>query len=110
MIPLSFNSLFNQDFASRILEHGPNPKNGKSSDKAHPPIHPLKVGDSLQVYCRLAILLITIYINTLSDYSHSRLSCEFRKRFIRLCHVISIFNTNVFCNRENYNCSVQIKE
>ncbi|CAH8607402.1 unnamed protein product [Schistosoma margrebowiei] len=36
------------DFASRILEHGPNPKNGKSSDKAHPPIHPLKVGDSLQ--------------------------------------------------------------
>ncbi|CAI2732104.1 unnamed protein product [Schistosoma spindalis] len=36
------------DFASRILERGPNPKNGKSSDKAHPPIHPLKVGDSLQ--------------------------------------------------------------
>ncbi|TNN21131.1 DNA topoisomerase 3-alpha [Schistosoma japonicum] len=36
------------DFANRILERGPNPRNGKSSDKAHPPIHPLKAGDSLQ--------------------------------------------------------------
>ncbi|TPP67304.1 DNA topoisomerase, partial [Fasciola gigantica] len=35
-------------FATRVLEHGPNPRNGKSTDKAHPPIHPLKPGPNLQ--------------------------------------------------------------
>lgn len=35
-------------FASRILETGINPRNGKSTDKAHPPIHPLKPGRNLQ--------------------------------------------------------------
>ncbi|OON20276.1 DNA topoisomerase [Opisthorchis viverrini] len=36
------------DFASRILQTGVNPRNGKSTDKAHPPIHPLKAGAGLQ--------------------------------------------------------------
>ncbi|VDM62973.1 unnamed protein product [Angiostrongylus costaricensis] len=38
------------DFASEVLEYGPNPRNGTKSDEAHPPIHPLKQvsGDSLQ--------------------------------------------------------------
>ncbi|TGZ59911.1 hypothetical protein CRM22_008834 [Opisthorchis felineus] len=36
------------DFASRILQTGVNPRNGKSTDKAHPPIHPLKAGVGLQ--------------------------------------------------------------
>ncbi|CAH8456809.1 unnamed protein product [Dicrocoelium dendriticum] len=35
-------------FASRVLETGVNPRNGKSTDKAHPPIHPLKLGCNLQ--------------------------------------------------------------
>ncbi|CAL8071286.1 unnamed protein product [Calicophoron daubneyi] len=35
-------------FAARVLEQGPNPRNGKSTDKAHPPIHPLKAGSGLQ--------------------------------------------------------------
>ncbi|VDP93645.1 unnamed protein product [Echinostoma caproni] len=35
-------------FATRVLERGPNPRNGKSTDKAHPPIHPLKTGSNLQ--------------------------------------------------------------
>ena len=34
------------DFASRINQEwgGPNPRQGKKSDQAHPPIHPLKAG------------------------------------------------------------------
>lgn len=36
-------------FASRLLEQGPTPRNGNKSDKAHPPIHPTKYTDSLQV-------------------------------------------------------------
>ncbi|KAF8565934.1 hypothetical protein P879_07937, partial [Paragonimus westermani] len=35
-------------FASRVLESGIHPRNGKSTDKAHPPIHPLKLGSNLQ--------------------------------------------------------------
>lgn len=35
-------------FATRILnEGGPNPRQGKKSDQAHPPIHPLKYADNL---------------------------------------------------------------
>ncbi|PAA46937.1 hypothetical protein BOX15_Mlig014717g3 [Macrostomum lignano] len=34
-------------FAQRVAEHGPSPRNGKKSDQAHPPIHPLKCGDGL---------------------------------------------------------------
>lgn len=37
-------------FARNILEHGgPTPRNGNKSDQAHPPIHPTKYTDSLQV-------------------------------------------------------------
>ncbi|CAH8617110.1 unnamed protein product [Schistosoma haematobium] len=80
MIPLSFNSLFNQDFASRILEHGPNPKNGKSSDKAHPPIHPLKVGDSLQGdEARLYELVTRHFLACLST------DAEGAETIVRLC-------------------------
>ncbi|KAK7494417.1 hypothetical protein BaRGS_00014309 [Batillaria attramentaria] len=30
------------EFAQRVLQHGPHPRNGKKTDNAHPPIHPLK--------------------------------------------------------------------
>ncbi|CDW56295.1 DNA topoisomerase [Trichuris trichiura] len=30
------------DFAQRVLESGPNPRNGKKNDQAHPPIHPIR--------------------------------------------------------------------
>ena len=36
-------------FAGNILQTGPTPKNGTKSDQAHPPIHPTKYTDSLQV-------------------------------------------------------------
>lgn len=36
------------DFARRVLEVGPNPRQGKKSDQAHPPIHPIKYTDGLQ--------------------------------------------------------------
>ncbi|KAH9499590.1 DNA topoisomerase 3-alpha [Bulinus truncatus] len=36
------------EFAQRILENGPNPRNGTKTDQAHPPIHPLKYKDNLQ--------------------------------------------------------------
>lgn len=30
-------------FAERVMEWGPNPRNGTKSDQAHPPIHPTKM-------------------------------------------------------------------
>jgi hypothetical protein len=36
------------EFANRVLQHGPNPRAGKKSDQAHPPIHPTKHTTSLQ--------------------------------------------------------------
>lgn len=43
-------SLFFLDFARRILGDlgGPNPRAGRKSDQAHPPIHPTKAGTNLQ--------------------------------------------------------------
>ncbi|XP_070500540.1 DNA topoisomerase 3-alpha [Chironomus tepperi] len=35
------------EFANRVLEWGPNPRNGTKSDQAHPPIHPTKFTNSL---------------------------------------------------------------
>ncbi|TRY69414.1 hypothetical protein TCAL_06940 [Tigriopus californicus] len=35
------------DFAGGILQHGPNPRPGKKSDQAHPPIHPTKLAANL---------------------------------------------------------------
>ncbi|KAH8319062.1 hypothetical protein KR067_006229 [Drosophila pandora] len=35
-------------FAQRVVEWGPNPRNGNKSDQAHPPIHPTKAADNLQ--------------------------------------------------------------
>lgn len=34
-------------FATRILERGPNPRQGRKTDKAHPPIHPTKYASNL---------------------------------------------------------------
>ena len=34
-------------FAQKVLENGPNPRQGKKTDKAHPPIHPTKYADNL---------------------------------------------------------------
>ncbi|XP_053391111.1 DNA topoisomerase 3-alpha-like [Mercenaria mercenaria] len=36
------------DFARRVLERGPTPRNGNKTDNAHPPIHPTKYTDNLQ--------------------------------------------------------------
>lgn len=33
-------------FATKVLEWGPNPRNGPKSDQAHPPIHPTKYTNS----------------------------------------------------------------
>ncbi|KAH8255587.1 hypothetical protein KR038_006834 [Drosophila bunnanda] len=35
-------------FAQRVVDWGPNPRNGSKSDQAHPPIHPTKPADNLQ--------------------------------------------------------------
>lgn len=42
-------------FANKVLQWGPSPRNGKKSDQAHPPIHPTKftanlAGDEKRVY------------------------------------------------------------
>jgi DNA topoisomerase III len=36
------------EFANRVIDWGPNPRNGNKSDQAHPPIHPTKFVNSLQ--------------------------------------------------------------
>ena len=43
-------SIFNcsTEFADRILRDGPNPRAGKKSDQAHPPIYPTKHTTSLE--------------------------------------------------------------
>ena len=41
--------IFVLGFAARILERGPTPRNGKKTDQAHPPIHPTKYTNNLQV-------------------------------------------------------------
>lgn len=43
------------EFANRVLDWGPNPRNGNKSDQAHPPIHPTKfattlIGNEKRVY------------------------------------------------------------
>ncbi|XP_051170961.1 DNA topoisomerase 3-alpha isoform X2 [Leptopilina boulardi] len=35
------------DFAQRVLQDGINPRQGKKSDQAHPPIHPIKFANNL---------------------------------------------------------------
>lgn len=35
-------------FAQRVLQEGIDPRQGKKSDQAHPPIHPIKYTDSLR--------------------------------------------------------------
>lgn len=42
------NRLLCLDFAQRVLNNGPAPRQGKKSDQAHPPIHPTKYANELQ--------------------------------------------------------------
>lgn len=42
-------------FARRVLEWGPNPRNGNKSDQAHPPIHPTKLVTSELVFVNVYI-------------------------------------------------------
>ncbi|CAI2349034.1 unnamed protein product [Caenorhabditis sp. 36 PRJEB53466] len=37
------------DFANEVLQNGVNPRNGRKSDEAHPPIHPLTYVDKTQL-------------------------------------------------------------
>lgn len=39
---------FISEFADRVLRDGINPRQGKKSDQAHPPIHPIKYTDKLE--------------------------------------------------------------
>lgn len=47
---IMFMCFMSLDFARRVLENGPNPRNGNKTDQAHPPIHPTKYTDNLQVF------------------------------------------------------------
>ncbi|RWS28419.1 DNA topoisomerase 3-alpha-like protein [Leptotrombidium deliense] len=46
-VELQLNSYQWGDFASRLLNSTLNPRNGKKTDNAHPPIHPTKYADNL---------------------------------------------------------------
>ncbi|VDL92819.1 unnamed protein product [Schistocephalus solidus] len=55
-------------FAHNLLTNGLRPRAGKKSDKAHPPIHPLKCGSALQgVDARLFELIVRHFLACLSD-------------------------------------------
>ena len=47
------------EFAQKINHDfgGPNPRKGKKSDQAHPPIHPIKVMDSIMLNEAIEIFL-----------------------------------------------------
>lgn len=45
-----------KDFAQRVLNDGPSPRQGKKSDQAHPPIHPTKYTNGLQGMVYIYIL------------------------------------------------------
>ena len=45
------------EFANRVLQEGPNPRQGKKSDEAHPPIHPTKYTSSLQGNSQVIIVI-----------------------------------------------------
>jgi len=47
-LTLTRNNLICLDFAQSVLDNGPNPRQGKKSDQAHPPIHPTKYTHALQ--------------------------------------------------------------
>jgi DNA topoisomerase-3 len=48
LVPLIQNQVSDHrwgQFAQRVLNDGPQPRNGKNTDKAHPPIHPTRCAD-----------------------------------------------------------------
>ncbi|KAH9278374.1 DNA topoisomerase 3-alpha [Echinococcus granulosus] len=56
------------DFAHKLLAVGLKPRNGRKSDQAHPPIHPLKAGTNLQGNeARLYELITRHFLACLSD-------------------------------------------
>lgn len=64
-------------FAQRVLEQpgGPNPRQGKKSDQAHPPIHPTRHSSSLQVclwkwrsFCFIYIFVHLLWLLSVSFY------------------------------------------
>lgn len=48
-------------FANRVMEWGPNPRNGKKSDQAHPPIHPTKMAQSKFEYLLTEFHALQVY-------------------------------------------------
>lgn len=61
------------DFATKVLNWGTNPRNGKKSDQAHPPIHPIKLttGKVSRTGCLIdSVSYVTSYVtNTCSGLS-----------------------------------------
>ena len=56
------------EFAQRVLDQGPTPRNGNKTDQAHPPIHPTKYTNSLQVghdYLFGVTCIISLYMGML---------------------------------------------
>ena len=50
------------EFAAGVLERGPNPRRGNKTDNAHPPIHPTKYTDGLQVATVWYFFFIVIFV------------------------------------------------
>ena len=59
----SILTLFLSEFAAGILNRGVNPRNGRKTDNAHPPIHPTKYTNTLQV--RFQIYFISNEFNSI---------------------------------------------
>ena len=53
------------EFAAGVLERGPNPRRGNKTDNAHPPIHPTKYTDGLQVAATVSyfFFIVIFFLN-----------------------------------------------
>ena len=68
------------EFASRVLNEGITPRQGKKSDQAHPPIHPIKFTNTLQgVYTH--IIYLNLILNSINLFVISVHFQEMKQKF-----------------------------
>jgi len=61
------------EFAAGVLERGPNPRRGNKTDNAHPPIHPTKYTDGLQVAATVSyfFFIVIFFFKILDQREHN---------------------------------------
>ena len=78
-------------FASQILADGPNPRQGNKTDNAHPPIHPTRYNNNLQVMHNYVCIIKYSYVILFSLLKVVHVHLVFGKIFITIFHIIISF-------------------